>query len=255
MTPRPAPRAGVLALSLVALGLCAVPGSAAAQQAGSIWPDHPKNLQVLPKDFPPDRLRAVMRGFTQALGVRCSHCHVGKEGAPLSTYDFAADDNPNKRRARLMYKMLASVNQQLKEVQPSGERVNMWCNTCHHGKARPQTLSEAVLEDYHSQGADSAFARFRELRSRYYGSDAYDFTADGVNALASQIFQSGDTATALVFFQQNVIDYPGYAEGYGSLGDVYAAKGDADRARAFYLEALEKDPSNERIKRALAGLG
>lgn len=40
-----------------------------------------------------------MRGFTRALGLRCSHCHVGEEGAPLATYDFAADEKPLKARA------------------------------------------------------------------------------------------------------------------------------------------------------------
>ena len=34
----------------------------------------------------------VMPGFTRALGVRCSYCHVGEEGESLSTYDFASDD-------------------------------------------------------------------------------------------------------------------------------------------------------------------
>ena len=39
------------------------------------WPEKPKNLQVLPKDWPGSRLRPVMVGFTRALGVRCSYCH------------------------------------------------------------------------------------------------------------------------------------------------------------------------------------
>ena len=36
------------------------------------WPEKPKNLQVLNKDWPGSRLRPVMTGFTRALGVRCS---------------------------------------------------------------------------------------------------------------------------------------------------------------------------------------
>src|SRR5580692_13151166 len=69
------------------------------------WPEKPKNLQVLPKDWPGSRLQPVMIGFTRALGVRCSYCHVGEEGKPLSTFDFASDDNPNKNRAREMLRM------------------------------------------------------------------------------------------------------------------------------------------------------
>ncbi len=60
------------------------------------WPEKPKNLQVFPKDWSGTRLRPVMIGFTRALGVRCSYCHKGEEGKPLSTYDFASDENPNK---------------------------------------------------------------------------------------------------------------------------------------------------------------
>ncbi len=54
-----------------------------------------------------------MKGFTRALGVRCSHCHVG--GNPLSTYDFASDENPNKGRAREMLRMLNSINEHLQK--------------------------------------------------------------------------------------------------------------------------------------------
>jgi len=70
------------------------------------WPEKPKNLQVLPKDWTGTRLRPVMTGFTRALGVRCSYCHKGEEGKPLSTYDFASDENPNKNRAREMMRMM-----------------------------------------------------------------------------------------------------------------------------------------------------
>lgn len=46
------------------------------------WPDILKNLQVMPKDWSGKRLSPVMKGFTNALGVRCSYCHVGEEGKP-----------------------------------------------------------------------------------------------------------------------------------------------------------------------------
>ena len=77
--------------------------SVRAQEQWS-WPEKPKNLQVLPKDFGAQRLQSVMKGFTHALGVRCLYCHVGQEGKPLGTFDFASDQNPNKERAREMYR-------------------------------------------------------------------------------------------------------------------------------------------------------
>ena len=80
------------------------------------WPAHAKNLKVLPRDTSPDRLRTVMVGFTRALGVRCSQCHVGEEGQPLSTYDFASDRNPRKNMARGMMRMVRDVNADLDQI-------------------------------------------------------------------------------------------------------------------------------------------
>jgi hypothetical protein len=70
----------VLALILVN------PAVLAAQQ----WTPEIKNLKVLPEDTPPRQVVGIMRGFAIGLGVRCTYCHVGEEGAPLSTYDFAS---------------------------------------------------------------------------------------------------------------------------------------------------------------------
>ena len=61
----------------------------------------PKNLQVLPKDTTRQQINPIMRGFTRALGVRCPYCHVGEEGADMSTFDFASDEKPTKKTARL----------------------------------------------------------------------------------------------------------------------------------------------------------
>src|SRR5580704_13321589 len=129
------------------------------------WPEKPKDLQVLPKDWPGSRLEPVMKGFTRALGVRCSYCHKGEEGKPLSTYDFASNENPNKDRAREMLRMLGDINDDLKKIQPSGDqRVNMWCHTCHHGLARPMTLEEELGEKYRKSGVQAALEDYAALR-------------------------------------------------------------------------------------------
>jgi tetratricopeptide (TPR) repeat protein len=240
----------LVSASILWLGFA--PGSPADLSAQSIWPERAQNLQVLPEDFPPQRLRAVMQGFSGALGVRCSHCHVGEEGAPLTTYDFVSDENPNKDRARAMYRMLGIINQELKSVEPSGPtRVNMWCHTCHNGKPRPQTLDEAVMERHGEAGGDSAMAHFVALRARYYGSSAYDFSAASVDGLAGQLLEVGDTATALRFFERNVEDHPDFVDGWASLGDLAVARGESDAARRLFERALALDPENPRIRRSL----
>src|SRR5262249_50284696 len=134
------------------------------------WPEKPKNLKVLPEDFTGKRLQPVMTGFTRALGVRCPYCHVGEEGKPLSTFDFASDERPNKERAREMLRMLKDINEHLKKITPSGDkRVNMWCHTCHQGRPRPTTLEEEMGEAYRRAGISAALSRYRELKEKFYG--------------------------------------------------------------------------------------
>jgi len=75
------------------------------------WPPESfTNLKVLPQDINTPGADGADGSFTRALGVRCTHCHVGEEGQPLSTYKFAADDKPAKRTARLMIEMVRAIN-------------------------------------------------------------------------------------------------------------------------------------------------
>ena len=73
-------------------------------------PPPPKNLQVFPKDIPRAQLIQNMKFFAQSLGVRCTFCHVGQEGQPLSTYDFASDAKREKQTARAMLVMVHKIN-------------------------------------------------------------------------------------------------------------------------------------------------
>ena len=95
---------------------------------------------MLPKDLTRQQVTQIMRGFTRGLGVRCPFCHVGEEGADLSTFDFASDEKANKKSARLMLKMVTDVNQQLASVgdKPAGEP-RVTCYTCHRGAEKPLT--------------------------------------------------------------------------------------------------------------------
>lgn len=188
-----------------------------------------------------------MRGFVNALGVRCSHCHVGEEGQPLSAYDFASDDNPNKVTARRMLALLGTVNDHLDEIEPTGEEVNMWCHTCHNGKPRPQTLDEAVGERYRAEGPEAAFDYFRELRAQYYGGVQYDFTTGSVAQLASGLLQQGDTVTARHLLEVNLDDYPTSWEALESMGDIMRITGMTEDAARYYELALEVSPGNQRV--------
>jgi len=213
------------------------------------WPEKPANLQVFSKDWPGSRLRAPMQGFTRALGVRCSYCHMGKEGQPLSTYDFASDENPNKNRAREMLRMLGSVNDHLKKIEPSGDkRVNMWCHTCHRGRPRPMTLGEELGEAYRTKGLEATLAHYADLKEKYYGKGAYDFGERALNDFGYELLQSDATEGAIKIFKMNAEQFAESANAWDSLAESYLKAGDMNMAEKYYQKSLELDPQNQNAK-------
>lgn len=169
-------------------------------------PDSFTNLKVLPRGIAPRELVALMAGFTRALGVRCSHCHVGEEGKPLETYDFPSDDKLLKRKAREMLRMVEAINQrhltQLAErVEPP---VTVTCATCHRGVREPRPLQEILLAAYRRAGLDSALAAYRSLRERYYGRAAYDFGEVALADVGGAVWGMDRFADAVRLLELNV---------------------------------------------------
>ena len=100
----------------------------------------PTNLQVLPTDMTQQQVVAVMRTFTQGLGVMCDHCHVGTQA------DRAKDDKPEKATARKMIQMMMAINDDfLKDVgtAPEPGKTKVTCYTCHRGAVKPLTVPPA----------------------------------------------------------------------------------------------------------------
>ena len=239
-------------LSCVAFVVVVFTVTSRAQQDEWSWPEKPKNLQVLPKDWPGARLRPVMTGFTRALGVRCSYCHTGEEGKPLGTYDFASDQNPNKNRAREMLKMLGSVNDHLKKIEPSGDkRVNMWCHTCHRGRPRPMTLEEELGEQYRMKGVDAALSHYQHLKTNYAEKGAYDFSERSLNIFGYEVLEKKDTAAAIRVFMLNAQVFPKSANAWDSLAEAYMKAGDMKTAKRYYEKSLKLNPKNESARENL----
>lgn len=102
-----------------------------------------QNVQVIPADTPRGEVFATMKHISQSLGVRCTYCHVGEEGQPLSTFDFASDAKWQKGRAREMLKMVRNLNAH--HFTPEGEEAQLLpiednkvtCYTCHRGSTKP----------------------------------------------------------------------------------------------------------------------
>lgn len=98
-------------------------------------PPH-KNLKVLPQDISGQQLLGTMKFFARSLGVRCTFCHVGTEGQPLSTYDFASDAKREKQTARKMMAMVERINTQDFGVTDMS-KAKVTCFTCHRGDEHP----------------------------------------------------------------------------------------------------------------------
>lgn len=129
---------------LVAVTLV-LPAAARGGQA-QFPPSKFTNLQVLAKDIRPDALILTMKNFTRALGVRCPFCHVGKEGEPLTSFDFASDAVPAKNVAREMMRMVGEIHGHIDKHWPDAGAKNMrvTCYTCHRGAQHPVHAPEAA---------------------------------------------------------------------------------------------------------------
>ncbi len=219
------------------------------------WPEKPQNIQVMSKELTGMRLSFPMKGFTRALGVRCTHCHVGEEGKPFSTYDFASDENPNKNRAREMLRMLGSINEHLKNIEPSDDkRVNMWCHTCHRGPARPISLGEQLGETYKAEGLEASLTQYSELKEKYYGKGAYQFSESNLNSLGYAALGNEDTKGAIKVFKLNSKEYPESGNVWDSLADGYMHAGDKKKAKKYYKKSLKLNPDNQNAKDMLKKL-
>jgi cytochrome c2 len=105
-------------------------------------PEKAKNLKVLPKNISHEELDNVMRGFKNALGVKCSFCHEPRKDDPKKL-DFASDGNKHKEVARDMMRMTARIN---KKYFKGHETLSVTCYTCHRGNEEPKTLPDTTQD-------------------------------------------------------------------------------------------------------------
>jgi hypothetical protein len=133
-----------LATAVVVFGMSVASAQANLPAAApSASPAPPKNLQVFPKNITRAELISNMRFFSQSLGVRCTFCHVGAEGQPMSTFDFASDSKKEKLTARKMLTMVQRINQQDFGV-TDPKKLRVTCFTCHRGSPHPLTNPATV---------------------------------------------------------------------------------------------------------------
>jgi len=235
-----------LSKGLSAIGLICAATSALAQAPAQ---EAPKNLQVLPKDWTRPQVVAVMQNFNAALGVACDHCHVMPQGAPP---DFASDDKAEKNAAREMMKITQAANNSMPEAfgRPAAELTRIGCITCHRGVAIPKQIGEILAATSAEKGFDAARAQYNDLKTKYYGAQAYDFSESGLLATAQPLTQNR-TDEAIRFLNMNLELFPRSSRTYVALAGAQQVKNDKAGAIASLEKALEIDPNNAAAKRTL----
>ncbi len=218
--------------------------SGTVDRASAQIPDTFTNLQVLPEDIDRADLIATMRSFSGALGVRCTHCHVNR-GSTFADMDFAADDKPEKEKARYMIGMLEELNTQTLPAMENRREppVTMTCKTCHRGQVRPFLLSQEVYMAAHDQGADAAIARYRELRDNYLEAGAFDFRERETSSVAEALLAEGLLGEAIALYELNTEFHPDSAPLWVALAETYERTGATEKAIAAYERVLEINPN------------
>ena len=246
-------------MRVVVLSVLLLAGATSLSAQGKFPPDSFTNLKVLPKTISRQELLTTMRGFALGLGVRCTYCHVGKEGQPLDSVNFASDDKRTKRVARVMIGMVNHINgEHLADVPDRPEpHVVVRCETCHRGVARPRLLSDEMELYLADSGLAAALQHYRDLRAKYDGGEAYDFRELPLIGLAQEQARAGKVDNAIGILGMSAEFFPASGQTPLTLGNVLLFKGDTARAIAAFREALAKDstlvPARVELQRLTGG--
>jgi tetratricopeptide (TPR) repeat protein len=185
-----------------------------------------------------------MQAIAQSLGVTCNYCHTAAAGSGAP--------EPKKDIARQMIAMTRDLNARVQQATGNAS-AKVECVTCHHGVAIPRQLSDILTATIRAEGINAAVAQYRDLRERYYGRQAYDFSEDTLAGLAERIVEARpDDAIALM--KLNLEYNPKSARSYSGIGYAYTRKYDDETAISYYQKALEIEPGNGIIQGRLASL-
>jgi hypothetical protein len=242
-------------LSAAVLTLLLLPAALAAQ-AGKFPPDTLINTKVFPHTTPVTQVIGAMRNFTSDLGVRCQFCHLGEEGKPLDSFDFASDEKRTKQVARQMMLMVREINRRVDTLpRAGGVALQVTCGTCHRGVSRPAPLFTVLGDIGTTSGADSAVRAYRALRNRYYGRAAYDFGESSLNIAAFRLGQAGKFDEAFALLKLNEEQFPTSSGLAVFRGNISLMKGDTSAAEAAFRDAIRRDSTNNEARGRLRSIG
>lgn len=188
-----------------------------------------------------------MDEVSKALGVRCDYCHSAARGS--------GQPEPKKEIARGMMAMTTDLNAKVQAAtgKPANETTRVDCVTCHRGVAIPQPISAIILRTVGTQGGAAAVEQYRDLRQRYFGQSAYDFSEDALLQIVQRVVQ-GRPDDAIALLRMNLEFNPQSAKAYALLGFAYTRKVDDASAITNLQKSLELDPTNAVVRGQLEQL-
>lgn len=212
-----------------------------------------ENVKAYPPDISVRALVDSMAGFTRALGVRCTYCHLGRESDPLETYDFKSDEKPAKVKAREMIRMVAAINgDHLGRLSDRREpSIVVTCATCHRGVPEPRPLQQVLLSAYDHFGADSAESVYRRLREQYLGRAAYDFGEVALADVATALRRRGSPADGLRFDVLNTEFSPNSGFAHRQVATAHLAIADTAAAIRSLERALAINANDAQARQRL----
>jgi tetratricopeptide (TPR) repeat protein len=192
-------------------------------------------------------LSARMQTISQALGVTCGYCHTAERGS--------GQPEPKKDIARAMMAMTRDINAKIEAAAggPSKSVTQVECITCHRGVAIPRQLGDILTQTLKTQGVEATIAQYKDLRSRYYGSAAYDFSDTTIINIAQPMAtRRPDDALALLNAQLEF--NPKSAKTLTAIAYAYTRKFDDATAITYLEKALEIEPENGAVQGQLEQL-
>jgi len=197
-----------------------------------------------------------MQEVAQSLGVECGYCHarMGQNAQPAAA--DAPPGAPSKLTiAAAMMAMTRDLNAKIVAAtgKPSNEATRVTCITCHRGVAVPGQLSDIITKTTLQKGPDAAIAQYRELRTRYYGHQAYDFAEDTLLTAAAQIARV-KPKDSIPILRLNLEFYPKSVRSYTQIAFAYTRSLDDESAINTLEKALEIEPENGMVRGQLEQL-
>jgi hypothetical protein len=187
-----------------------------------------------------------MQVIAESLGVECDYCHAAGQVTTAGTSRLAV--------AREMLAMTADLNARVQAAtgKAPADAVRVDCATCHHGVPVPKPLRDLMLEASVRQSPEAAATLYRDLRSKYYGAQSYDFSEATLLAVADRLAQSRPAA-AVVIADLTIEFYPRSWRSYLAKGIAQSRRLDTTPdAVASFRKALEIDPDNGVVQGWLA---